>query len=315
MNKSVKILENTKKNNTIPKPIKNQSILEDLDVGSIDDDVYDRQKRLKGWNQKNINDAHILIIGAGATGNELVKNLVLIGVGEITLIDFDFINKSNLNRCIFFTDTDAEKKEYKAEIVSRNATKVRKNVKINAIIKDLNDIPTEIYQSVDVVCSCLDNIEARIQANNYSYFYGKPFVDSGIDGFLGTIQCVYSGVPEAACFQCGITGNDLDQMWKKFSCTGEAIPGEDGETERKIGTIISTTSIIGGLQAQQVLKFILGIDQFKKTGNWNEYIGAPLIGKQLLYNGVTNKFLTIQKTKSENCWICSSKFIKKKQLI
>ncbi|MCP4764630.1 MAG: ThiF family adenylyltransferase [archaeon] len=302
-------MENTDSNKK--EEIRNEFQL--IETTSIDDDIYDRQKRLKGWNQVELQNAHVLVIGAGATGNELIKNLIMVGIGEITIIDFDFINKANLNRCVFFTDSTAEKKEYKAEVVARNAKKLRKDVKINTFLDDLNNLPEKIYDSVDVVCSCLDNIEARIQANNYSYFKEKPFIDSGIDGFMGTIQCVFSNVPEAACFQCGITGQDIDQMWKKFSCTGEPIPGQEGETERKIATIVTTTSIIGGIQAQQVLKFILGMKSFKETKKWNEYIGAPLIGSQLLYNGINNTFRVITKAKNPKCWICGSDFIKKKQ--
>ena len=58
-----------------------------LEQASIDDDVYDRQKRIKGWDQQKISNATVMIIGAGATGNELVKNLVLAGIGKIILIE------------------------------------------------------------------------------------------------------------------------------------------------------------------------------------------------------------------------------------
>ncbi|MFX0178920.1 MAG: hypothetical protein ACFE78_01945, partial [Candidatus Hodarchaeota archaeon] len=71
--------------------------------------------------------------------------------------------------------------------------------------------------------------------------------------------------------------------------------------------IITTTSIIGGIQSQQVIKFILGIDYFKEKKSWDNEIGSPLIGKQLIYNGLTNKFNIIEKIKDPNCWICSYK--------
>ena len=98
-------------------------------------------------------------------------------------------------------------------------------------------------------------------------------------------------------------------MFQKFSCTGQEIKSEDGATVGKMATIITTTSIVGGLQAQQVLKFILGIDNFNETGEWNPYVGAPLIGKQLNYNGLTNKFDIIEKLENPKCWTCS--YVKK----
>jgi len=88
-----------------------------LEQASIDDDQYDRQKRIKGWDQKKISSATVMVIGAGATGNEVVKNLVLTGIGKIILIDFDFINVSNLNRCVLFNIKSAANKEYKADVV------------------------------------------------------------------------------------------------------------------------------------------------------------------------------------------------------
>ena len=283
-----------------------------LEEVSIDDDVYDRQKRIAGWNQKKISNATVMIIGAGATGNEVVKNLVLTGIGKIILIDYDIIEKSNLNRCVLFNLKSAENNDYKVDAVINACEVLNPETKIIGLKEDLNDIDKEFYKKSDVICSCLDNMEARLQANNYAYYYRVPFIDSGIDEFFGIVQAVYSEVEDAACLQCGITGMDLDLMWKKYSCTGEEIESEDGETIGKMATIITTTAIVGGLQAQQVLKFILGIDYFKKQGKWNPHVGKPLVGIQLNYNGITNKFEIIKKMKNPECWNCGSQIFKKK---
>lgn len=275
---------------------------------SIDDDKYDRQKRIAGWDQSKISNATIMVIGAGATGNELVKNLVLTGIGKIILIDYDTINLSNLNRCVLFDKKSAKKQEYKVDVVKK-ACKNLGDTEIIALKEDLNDIDKNLYKKSNVICSCVDNIEARLQSNNYAYYYGVPFIDSGIDEFFGTVQAVYSEVKDSACMQCGVTGMDLDLMWKKYSCTGQEIESENGVTIGKMATIITTTAIIGGIQSQQIIKFLLGLDYFKENGNgkWNPYIGAPLIGKQLNYNGLTDSFEIITKIKNEECWVCSYK--------
>jgi len=277
--------------------------------GSIDDDKYDRQKRISGWNQSKISNATVMVIGAGATGNELIKNLVLTGIGKLILIDYDTINLSNLNRCVLFDKKSAKKQDYKVDVVKKACKNLNPDTEIIALKEDLNDIDKNLYQKSNVICSCVDNIEARLQSNNYAYYYGVPFIDSGIDEFFGTVQAVYSEVKDSACMQCGVTGMDLDLMWKKYSCTGQEIESENGETIGKMATIITTTAIIGGIQSQQVLKFLLGLDYFKENGNgkWNPYIGAPLIGKQLNYNGLTNSFEIISKIKNEECWVCSYK--------
>ena len=48
---------------------------------------YDRQERIQGWNQKKISEGKVLVLGAGALGNEVVKNLTLIGLGHILILD------------------------------------------------------------------------------------------------------------------------------------------------------------------------------------------------------------------------------------
>ncbi len=275
-----------------------------LAEGSIDDDKYDRQKRIAGWDQGKISNATIMVIGAGATGNEVVKNLALTGFGKILLIDYDIIEKSNLNRCILFNMESAIERKFKVDVVKDACLKINPDLEIVTIKDNLDDIDKDLYKQSDVICSCLDNVEARLQANNYAVYYKTPFIDSGIDEFFGSVQAVYSPA-DCACLQCGISNQDLDLMFKKFSCTGQEIESEDGETVGKMATIITTTSIIGGLQSQQVLKFILGVEQFKKTGKWNEFIGAPLVGKQLNYNGLTNKFDIIEKLKNPKWWACS----------
>ncbi|MEE9376444.1 MAG: ThiF family adenylyltransferase [Candidatus Lokiarchaeia archaeon] len=278
-----------------------------FEIDSIDSDIFDRQKRIAGWDQKKISDASVMVIGVGATGNEVVKNLILTGIGKLILIDYDFINISNLNRCVLFNSQSAQNKDYKVDVVKNACEELNPNTEILGIKKDLKDIDKTLYKKSDVICSCLDNVEARVEANNYAYYYGVPFVDSGIEEFFGSVQSVYSGEEEAACLQCNISNADLDLMWQKFSCTGEEIESESGQTIAKIATIITTTSIIGGLQSQQVLKFLLGLDHFKENGKWNPHIGKPLIGKQLNYNGLLNKFNIFEKIKNPDCWTCSYK--------
>lgn len=276
-----------------------------LGEASIDDDKYDRQKRIAGWDQAKIANATVMIIGAGATGNEVVKNLVLTGIGKMILVDFDIIEKSNLNRCVLFNMVEEIESKYKADVVMEAGSCLNPETEFIIVKTDLSSMDKALYKQSDVICSCLDNVEARLEANNYAYYNNIPFIDSGIDEFFGSVQAVYPGVKEAACLQCGISGVDLDLMWKKFSCTGAEIKSEDGETVPKMATVITTTSIIGGIQAQQVLKFVLGLDYYKKHGKWSTAIGAPLVGKQLNYNGITNQFNIIEKMKNPECWTCS----------
>jgi adenylyltransferase/sulfurtransferase len=283
----------------------NNSEIEILGETSTDSDRFDRQKRIKGWDQEKISNSTVMIVGAGATGNEVVKNLALSGIGKIYLIDYDFVETSNLSRCVLFNYSSDSSKEYKADVIKEACKILNPCVEIVPFKQDLNSINKKLYKESDVICSCLDNLEARLEANNYAYYYGVPFVDSGIDEFFGSVQVVFSEEKNTACLQCGISEKDLEIMWKKFSCTGEELNSEEGESERVIPTIITTTSIIGGIQSQQVLKILLGLEYFRKKGLWNPTLGNPLVGKQLIYNGITNEFITISKLKDPECWTCS----------
>ena len=59
---------------------------------------YDRQELISWWDQDRLRAARILVVGAGALGNEVVKNLLLIGIGHIDVIDLDIVERSNLAR-------------------------------------------------------------------------------------------------------------------------------------------------------------------------------------------------------------------------
>lgn len=277
-----------------------------LGVESINQDLFDRQKRLKGWDQEKIRSSTVLVVGAGATGNELVKNLTLMGIGTIYLVDFDNVDRSNLNRCVFFKEKDVGKTQFKAEIVARNAMEYGRT-RILPIVSKIEDVKEDIYKACNATASCLDNMEARLQINSFSYYYDLPFVDSGIDGWYGSIFCVVPQAKDCPCIQCSMSSQDLDNMFKKFSCTGQEIAKEEGFTEMKMANIITTTSIIGALQAQQIVKILLGIDQFKKDGTWNEKVGPPVYGKELRYDGTKNLFTFIEKTRNPNCWACNIK--------
>ncbi len=67
-----------------------------------DDDRYSRLKLIGWWDQERIAAAKVLVVGAGALGNEVLKNLALLGIGHIVLIDLDHVDKTNLTRSILF---------------------------------------------------------------------------------------------------------------------------------------------------------------------------------------------------------------------
>ena len=79
---------------------------ETLKISTLDQDPFDRQKYIPGWDQSTLEMGKVLIVGAGALGNEVSKNLAQCGVGDIAIIDSDQVELTNLNRCVYFRRSD-----------------------------------------------------------------------------------------------------------------------------------------------------------------------------------------------------------------
>src|SRR5580658_10585598 len=72
-----------------------------------DQDRYSRLRLISWWRQERLRDARVLVVGAGALGNEVVKNLALMGMGTTYLIDLDVVESSNLSRSVLFREADS----------------------------------------------------------------------------------------------------------------------------------------------------------------------------------------------------------------
>jgi len=94
----------------------------------LKEDKFERSKRIKWLDLDSIKKAKTLVVGAGAIGNEVCKNLLLSGFENITIVDMDHVERSNLNRCLFFSDLDADKKRLKAEVLAEKLKILEKNL-------------------------------------------------------------------------------------------------------------------------------------------------------------------------------------------
>ena len=94
------------------------------------EDRFDRSKRIPWFDLDLTRRAQVLVVGAGALGNEVVKDLVLAGVRRITLVDMDHVVRSNLNRCVFFTPEDARAGRPKVDAVAEGAARLDPSVEI-----------------------------------------------------------------------------------------------------------------------------------------------------------------------------------------
>ncbi len=212
----------------------------------VDEDRFDRMKRIEWIDIEKIHRSRCLVVGAGALGNEAVKNLVLAGFRDITLIDNDDIVLSNLSRCLFFREKDIRTVK-KSEIVAERAMELDPGCDIKAIVSDVQDLNDWNY---DIILGCLDNIKTRLHVNAFAYFNKIPYIDGATDGMIGKVQTV---LPDGPCYECFLNRSHVESQEEHFTCTGNGhafVP--------KIASEITTTAIIAGIQVREAIKVASG---------------------------------------------------------
>jgi molybdopterin/thiamine biosynthesis adenylyltransferase len=220
-------------------------------LSAVDRDPHDRQKRLQGWRQENIERARCLVAGAGALGNEVVKNLLQLGVRELSLVDYDTVVPANLNRTVFFTREDAEQGARKAEAVAARAKSSFPDARVTPVLKRVEELPEEFWGGFDYAFGCLDSIGARLHVNAQTYARGVPLIDGGTTGYLGRVQVARR---PGACLECGLGRRDYELLWRRYACTGEGLDIVDP----KMPALPTTTSVVAGLQAKEFVKLAHG---------------------------------------------------------
>lgn len=207
----------------------------------LKEDRYDRMKRIQWMDMDRIACSRCLVVGAGALGNEVLKCLTLAGFRDITIVDMDCVENSNLSRCVFFREEDNGLS--KSHILAKRANSLSPDVNIKSIDSKIQEIEDWNY---DMILGCLDNILARLHTNSHATYYGIPYVDGAINGMRGKIQTVLPGGP---CLHCAINESHLRLMDLRFSCTGAprtpvpVIPAE-----------ITTASIVAAMQVREAEK-------------------------------------------------------------
>lgn len=223
-----------------------------LRADRLNEDKWDRTRRIEFLDIDKIQKAKVLMVGVGAIGNEVAKNLILEGFRNISIIDMDYIVRSNLNRCLFFTDLDANEKRLKAEVVAEKMMQMDPEVKVAHYSKKIEDMPEDFIPSHDVVLGCLDNVGARLHLNAHSYYNKIPYIDAATLGLVGKVQVVIP--PETSCLECGMNKTHMKILEKRFSCTGTDITF----FEQKMAAEITTTAIVSAIQVRETAKLVSG---------------------------------------------------------
>jgi len=181
-------------------------------------DLYDRQFRLEGWDQTVIKNSRVLIVGVGGLGCEIAKNLAMLGVGHIDLVDLDIIEHSNLNRQILFAG--AKMGEPKAIVAARKLKEINPNIVVKGYYTSLERLDPAIYNAADIIIGGLDSMNARLNLNAQCIRFKKPLIDGGVSGYHGHIYTIFPY--KNACYECNpLPVKENDEM---AACTVVGIP-------------------------------------------------------------------------------------------
>ncbi|MCK5024634.1 MAG: ThiF family adenylyltransferase [Thermoplasmata archaeon] len=224
--------------------------------GDVDEDKFDRARRIDWLDIDAIARVRVLMVGAGAIGNEVGKNLILSGFKDMTVVDMDRVVHSNLARCLFFSDADAVDRRFKAKIVADSMSALGTDLKVKPIIGTIQEQGEKFIKKFDIVFGCLDNVLARLHVNSQCCFHGVPYIDGAMDGFNGKVQVI---LPiQGPCLECGMNDSHAKIVEQRFSCTGNDI----SLFLPKIGAEITTTSIVGAMMVREALKLASGKSEF-----------------------------------------------------
>ena len=252
---------------------------------------------LSWFKKEKVKNARVLVAGAGALGNEVVKDLALFGVGHIYVVDFDQIEISNLTRSVLFREEDAFQHRYKAEVVAQRAREINPQIEVTPIVGNLfSEVGLGLYRSVDVVIGCLDSRLARYQLNRLSLRAGKSWIDGSIENLTGTVR-VYT--PGMSCYECGLSREEFNHIMLRTGCADVVrLQSSSG----RVATTPVSASIVGAIQVQEAMK-ILHLDE---TANSTF---QTLQGKMLRYEGMTNsmniyRYASWKKNcPAHECWV------------
>ncbi len=246
-----------------------------------EDGRFARFELIGWWDQERLSRSRVVVIGAGAIGNELVKNLALLGIGNLFIADLDRIEHSNLSRSVLFRESDCG--EPKAEVAARQARELYPQMNTASFVGNIvHDLGLGIYRWADVILGGLDNREARVAINSAAARTAKTWIDGAIERLDGVARVFDPAT--GPCYECTMSEIDWKMLDARRSC---ALLTRDEMEEGKVPTTPTTSSVIAGIQAQEAVKLLHGLD--------------VLAGQGFVFDGTHHQSYTVSYPRLEDC--------------
>jgi len=207
---------------------------------------YVRHDLIDWWDQDKLLKANVLVVGAGALGNEALKLLALMGVGRIHIVDFDTIEMSNLSRMVLFNERDIGRR--KAEVAADRTRQINPYAEVTYTHGNLEyGLGWGEYKEADVVLGCLDSIDARLTLNRICQMVRVPWINGGIGVTEGEVS--YFDPDQGACYECTMTESMWQQRNQRYSCGWL----RSLISEPKVPTTATMASVVAALMVNQAL--------------------------------------------------------------
>lgn len=236
---------------------------------------YSRQISIKAMDfegQEKLKLAKVLVIGAGGLGCAATQYLAVAGIGQMTLVDFDTVEISNLQRQVLHQDKNVG--QAKVDSAKQTLTELNPHIQIETINAVLDDPEIdELVAKHSIVLDCTDNVAVREQLNKSCFSHKIPLVSAAAIRMEGTVT-VFDYQAEHPCYHC---------FSKLF--------GEQHLTCVESGILAPVVGMIGCLQAVEAIKVIANM-------------GKPLAGRILMIDAMTMEFREMKLGKQVNCKIC-----------
>jgi len=230
---------------------------------------YHRQIMLFGeTGQEKLKSARVVIAGAGGLGCPIATYLAVAGVGHIRIIDHDTVERTNLNRQILHWEQDIG--NVKTVSAGEKLRQINPDVEIEAVQVTIDEETAPgLVRNADAIVDAMDNYPTRYLLNHLACTFGIPLFHGAVRGFDGQATTIIPG--KTACLSCIFPKAPPKEIFPVIGVT----PG-----------------IIGMIQANEVLKYILGT-------------GELLNNKLLIWDGLHSVLETVQVERDPSCTECS----------
>ena len=226
----------------------------------VHEDRFSRFRLIPWWDQKKLQAARVLVIGAGALGNEILKNLSLLGFERIVVVDLDRIEESNLSRTILFSSADVG--AFKAEAAARSLKKIAPTARVRSLVANVvQNCGLGLFAWSDLIIAGLDNREARLWINRCAWKMNRPWIDGAIEGINGVARAFVAG--QAPCYECTLGETDWKLLEQRMSCN---LLLREANPEGKVATTPTISSVIAGIEVQEAVKLLHGMPTLAGSG-------------------------------------------------